>query len=192
MPRAHWTSGFPRLQSNTVALREITADDEPFMVSMFKNPRVRRYLAQPPTTRDAFRRYLRWSAANRAAGRYGGFAILYRGRPAGMIFFWITAPGTAEIGFALHPRVWGTPVFRTAARLLAQFAFRTARLRRLEMRVAVENTRAQVAIHKLGARPEALLRDAFMLRGRCCDAVLFRLLKREFQSSSTPMARRRR
>lgn len=167
-----------------VALREITADDETFMVSMFKDPRVRRYLAQPPTTRTAFRRYLRWATTNRAAGRYGGFAITYKGRPAGMIFFWITAPGTAEIGFALHPRVWGTPVFRTAARLMAQFVFRAVGLRRLEMRVAAENVRAQMAIHKLGAQQEALLTDAFMIRRQCCDAILFRLLKREFRKAA--------
>ncbi len=184
MPRARWTSGLPQLHSDNVTLREIVAGDETFMVSMFKDPRVRRHLAQPPTTRTAFGQYLRWATANRTAGRYGGFTISHRGRPAGMIFFWITAPGTAEIGFALHPRVWGTPVFRTAARLLARFAFSTVNLRRLEMRVAVENARAQVAVHKLGARPEALLSDAFMIRGRCCDAVLFRLLKREFGKSS--------
>ncbi len=150
------------------------------MISMFKDRRVRRFLAQPPTSRAAFERYLRWATANRGAGRYGGFTISYRSRPAGMIFFWITAPGTAEIGFALHPRVWGTRVFRTSARLLARFAFTKVNLRRLEMRVAIDNARALVAIQKLGGRPEALLRDAFMIRGRCCDAVLFRLLKREF------------
>lgn len=74
-------------------------------------------------------------------------------------------------------------MFRTAARLMAQFAFRTVDLRRLEMRVAVENVRAQVAIHKLGAQPEALLTDAFMIRRQCCDAILFRLLKREFRKA---------
>jgi RimJ/RimL family protein N-acetyltransferase len=63
---------------------------------------------------------------------------------------------------------------------LARFAFRQVGLHRLEMRVAVENVRAQVAIHKIGGRPEALLRDAFTIRRRCCDAVRFRLLKREF------------
>lgn len=150
------------------------------MVSMFRDPRVRRFLAQPLTSRAAFDRYVRWATTNRQAGRYGSFTITYRSRPAGMIFFWITAPGTAEIGFALHPRVWGTPVFQTSARLLTRFAFRDVALRRLEMRVAVANTRAQMAIRKLGARAEALLSDAFMVGDQCCDAVLFRLLKREF------------
>ncbi len=166
-----------------MALREIAPDDWRFMVAMFKDARVRRFLAQPPTSRAAFGRYARWARANRETGRYGSFTITYRARPAGMIYFWITAPGTAEIGFALHPRVWGTPAFRTSARLLARFAFRDVGLRRLDMRVAVENARAQVAILKLGGRPEALLADAFMIRGRCCDAVLFRLLKREFATS---------
>jgi RimJ/RimL family protein N-acetyltransferase len=180
VPRARWTSGLPRLQSNGVALQEIVPEDEAFMLSLFGDSRVRRYLAQPPATHASFEQYLRWATVNRTAGRYGGFTITYRSRPAGMIFFWVTAPGTAEIGFALHPRVWGTPVFRTSATLLARFAFRQVGLHRLEMRVAVDNVRAQVAIHKLGGRPEALLRDAFMIRRKCCDAVLFRLLKREF------------
>src|SRR5919197_697433 len=91
----------------------------------------------------------------------------------------VVAPGTAEIGFALLPSTWGTGLFRVAGALLCRFAFDIMKLHRLEMRVSVENTRAQVAVYKLGATPEGLLRDSYFKNGRCHDSVMFRVLRPE-------------
>ena len=174
-----WQKGLPRLRTGRVSLREIEPDDEVAIVRLFRNPRVHRHLADPPRTRAAFRQFLDWSAKNRLAGRYTGFAVRRDGRTVGMMFVWVTAPGTAEIGFALDPSVWGTGVFPRAARLMCRFAFVRMRLHRLEMRIAVENRRAHVAAQKLGAIPEGLLRQSFVKDGRYCDSVLYRLLRDE-------------
>jgi len=174
-----WKQGLPALRRGRTSLREIQPEDEAAIVALFRNPQVRKHLADPPRTRAAFRQYLQWSANNRLAGRYTGFAVRHAGRTVGMMYVWVTAPGTAEIGFALDPAVWGTGVFRAAASLMCGFAFDTVKLHRLEMRVAVENRSAQIAAQKLGATPEGLLRESFAKDGRYCDSVLFRLLKGE-------------
>jgi RimJ/RimL family protein N-acetyltransferase len=178
-----WTRGLPTLRQGRVSLREIQAEDEEPIVALFRHPRVARHLADPPRSRKSFREFLKWSAGTRLAGRYTGFAVRQSGTTVGMMYVWVVAPGTAEIGFALTPAVWGTGVFRVAGSLLCRFAFDVMRLHRLEMRVAVENTRAQVAVYKLGATPEGLLRDSFHKDGRYRDSVMFRLLRPEFIAS---------
>jgi RimJ/RimL family protein N-acetyltransferase len=175
-----WTGGLPTLRQGRVSLREIQPEDEDPIVALFRDPRVSRHLANPPRSRKAFRQFLKWAAGTRLAGRYTGFAVRHGGRTVGMMYVWVVAPGTAEIGFALTPALWGTGVFRAAGALLCRFAFDVMKLHRLEMRVAVDNTRAQVAVYKLGATPEGLLRDSFLKDARYHDSVMFRLLRREF------------
>jgi ribosomal-protein-alanine N-acetyltransferase len=175
-----WTRGLPTLRQGRVSLREIQPEDEPAIVALFRDARVSRHLANPPRSRNAFRQFLKWAAGTRLAGRYTGFAVRHSGRTVGMMYIWVVAPGTAEIGFAVTPDLWGTGVFRAAGGLLCRFAFDVMKLHRLEMRIACENTRAQVAVYKLGATPEGVLRDSFVKGGRHHDSVLFRLLRHEF------------
>jgi ribosomal-protein-alanine N-acetyltransferase len=182
MPNS-WRGGLPTLRQGRVSLREIQSEDEAPIVALFRDPRVRRFLADPPRAQKAFRQFLKWSAGTRLAGRYTGFAVRQSGRTVGMMYVWVVAPGTAEIGFALMPSIWGTGVFRVAGGLLCRFAFDVMKLHRLEMRVAVSNTRAQVAVYKLGATPEGLLRDSFLKNGRYHDSVMYRLLRREFMAT---------
>lgn len=174
---AGWKQGLPALRRGRTALREFEPDDEAAVVALFRNPKVNRHLADPPRSRAAFRQYLEWSTKNRLAGRYSGFAVRYRGRTVGMMYIWVLAPGTAEIGFALHPDVWGTGVFQAAARLLMKFAFDSMRLHRLEIRIDVDNRRAHGAVCRLGALPEGMLHAAYAKGGRYCDSVLYCLLR---------------
>lgn len=178
-----WIRGLPTLRQGRISLREIQAEDEEPIVALFRDPRVARHLADPPRSRKSFREFLKWSAGTRLAGRYTGFAVRQGAKTVGMMYVWVVAPGTAEIGFALTPSAWGTGVFRVAGALLCRFAFDVMKLHRLEMRVAVENTRAQVAVYKLGATPEGLLRDSFYKDGRYRDSVMFRLLRPELAAS---------
>jgi RimJ/RimL family protein N-acetyltransferase len=178
-----WKGGLPTLRQGRISLREIQPEDEDPIVELFRDPRVSRHLADPPRSRKAFRQFIKWSADTRLAGRYTGFAVRQSGRTVGMMYVWVVAPGTAEIGFALTPPMWGTGLFRVAGGLLCRFAFEVMKLHRLEMRVAVQNTRAQVAVYKLGATPEGVLRDSFIKDGRHYDSVMFRLLRPEFTAS---------
>jgi hypothetical protein len=67
----------------------------------------------------------------------------------------------AEWGFALGAPFWATGIFEEAAVLVADFAFKTVGVHRLEARAVTLNGRGNGALQKLGARGEAILRRAF-------------------------------
>ena len=66
----------------------------------------------------------------------------------------------AEWGFVLSAHFWSTGVFVDAADALAEFAFTTMGVDRLDARIASRNQRAHAAIKKLGARFEATLTES--------------------------------
>jgi len=166
------------LRRGAVTLREIEQADGPSIVALYRLTRVRRHMSQPFKGATEFAAFLEWARASRSAGRYAGFAIHVAGarRAVGMIYVWVTARGVAELGYALHPSVWGRGVFLAAARAVCNFAFGAMDIHRLEMRVATGNERALAATRKLGARAEGTLRDALITERSCSDAVLFSLL----------------
>jgi RimJ/RimL family protein N-acetyltransferase len=173
-----WTSGLPILRRGAVTLREIEEADGPAIVALYRLARVRRHMSQPFKGATEFDAFLEWSRASRLKGRYAGFAIHVAGtrKAVGMIYAWVTARGVAELGYALHPSVWGRGVFMAAARAMCDFAFGAMDIHRLEMRVAIENHRAQAATRKLGATVEGTLRDALITERSHGDAILFSLL----------------
>ncbi len=171
-----WSRGLPVIKHGAITLREIGPADQRTIVSLYRHSKVRRYLSQAINNKVEYGQYMQWARASREAGRYAAYIIVWKGRGVGMIFIWLTARGVAELGFALHPSVWGTSVFERSARLMCRFAFRTVGLHRLELRIALTNIRAQRAARKLGARPEGLLSEALITPDSYWDAVLFSLL----------------
>ena len=83
----------------------------------------------------------------------------------------------AQWGFAIAPELWGTGAFQDAARLVLQFAFDVLGVHRMEARVFVRNGRGVVALRKLGAIEEGVLRQSTQLNGRYVDQVLCSIVK---------------
>jgi RimJ/RimL family protein N-acetyltransferase len=90
---------------------------------------------------------------------------------------------TAEWGFALASRFWGTGVFAEAATLIMRFAFETLGVHRLEARAAVRNGRGNGALLKIGAVPEAILRGSFLCRGERIDQTLYAIVEDDWRTS---------
>jgi ribosomal-protein-alanine N-acetyltransferase len=173
-----WTTGLPILRRGAVTLREIEEADGRAIVALYRLARVRRHMSQPFKGATEFDSFLEWARKSRQVGRYAGYAIHVAGtrKAVGMIYVWVTARGVAELGYALHPSQWGRGVFLAAARAITDFAFGAMDIHRLEMRVAIENHRAQAATRKLGATAEGTLRDALITERSHGDAILFSLL----------------
>ncbi|MFN7980757.1 MAG: GNAT family protein [Vicinamibacterales bacterium] len=93
------------------------------------------------------------------------------------------APGfaTAEWGFVLGSRYWGTGLFRAGAELMLNIIFNTIGVRRLEARADVDNGRANGALRKMGATgmppPSIVLVD-----DQDRDDVLWSLLDDEWRA----------
>jgi ribosomal-protein-alanine N-acetyltransferase len=180
-----WRVALPELEGRRITLREPRAGDAPSLFSLLSTEEVSRFISPPPTSVEAFERYIAWSQRQRAAGLYVCFAVVPRGAdtPIGLVHVRALGPGfgTADWGFAIGSEFWGKGIFTEAAELVLDFAFEVLHTHRLEARAAVCNARGNGALRKLGAEREGLLRHAFFRDGDYLDQVLWSILAEDWR-----------
>jgi ribosomal-protein-alanine N-acetyltransferase len=182
-----WRVEVPALSGRLVSLREVQAIDAPVLVDLLSTPEVSRFISTPPETAPDFQRYVSWAVGEREAGHYIAFAIVPHEaqRPVGMAYLREIEPrfATAEWGFALGMRYWGSGYFMDAARQLIDFAFGTVGVHRLEARAAMQNARCNNALQKIGAVREAVLRRAFLRHGEYLDQALWTIVDEDWEQA---------
>ena len=180
VPSTDWRAGLPRLQSGRVLLRELQRSDAAALFRIVHAPEIARYTWRPPATIEAFERFIEWTWAERAIGRYVCFGVVLPGMSevVGMFELRPLQPGffRAELGFFLDPAAWGTGVFRDAAELLIDFAIAELGVHRIEARASVDNRRSNAALEKIGAHHEGRLRAAFICDGQFVDQNLWAII----------------
>jgi len=193
MSQADWREQVPVLHGAHVDVREVRPEDALTLTSYLSDPSVARYISTPPSTPAAFQGFVGWAQRERAAGTMVCFAVAPRGsdRPVGIFQVRGLAPdfSTAEWGFALAAPFWGTGVFEDAASLVAEFAFQTLGVHRLEARAVTLNDRGNGALAKLGARGEAMLRGGLVAEGGRRDQFLWTLIADEWRVRRRPSLR---
>src|SRR5688572_27605519 len=158
LPR--WTARVPPLHGDLTTLREVAASDVYPLFTLFSDPAVTARMAPPPPTLAKFAGFVEWSHQQRAQGHGACFGIVPDGMTAAVGILQVRLESTlsdAEWGFVLSTHFWSTGVFSDAANSLAEFAFTSMHLERLEARIALRNRRAHAAVQKLGARYETTL-----------------------------------
>jgi len=151
-----WTDRVPPLHGDLTTLREVAASDVYPLFTLFSDPAVTEYMAPPPPTLAKFAGFIEWSFQQREQGRGVCFGIVPDGMEVAVGILQIRFDPTlsgAEWGFVLSTHFWSTGVFSA----LAEFAFTTMRIERLEARIALRNRRAHAAVEKLGARFETTI-----------------------------------
>ena len=160
-----WWRHVPTLTGPTLKVREVDYCDLDTLFGLLTDPRVTEFIASPPPSAAAFQGFIEWAHRQREAGKCVCFAVVPNGlkRAVGLFQLRALEPTfrTAEWGFAIGASFWSTGVFEEAAVLVAQFAFTTIGVHRLEARSVVDNTRGNRALEKIGAQGEAVLRKAF-------------------------------
>jgi RimJ/RimL family protein N-acetyltransferase len=81
-------------------------------------------------------------------------------------------------------------VFVDVGRLVGSFAFGSVGAHRLELRVPMQNGRANGAMRKLGAVQEGILRRSVRREGRYVDQALWSILKEDWGDNWTPIGSR--
>ena len=158
-----WTDRVPQLHGNLTTLREVAASDVYPLFALFGDPAVTAYMAPPPPTLAKFAGFIEWSFQQREQGQGVCFGIVPEGMTVAVGILQIRFDPTiagAEWGFVLSTHFWSTGVFADAANALAEFAFTTMHIERLEARIAQRNQRAHTAVQRLGARFETTLESS--------------------------------
>lgn len=180
----YWRQQLPVLASPHVRLREPRSSDAASLGAIFTED-VARFVSPPPSTVEAFERFIGWTHRQRAAGTYVCFALTEAESDTAIGMFQINAirPAfvVAEWGFAIRSSHWGTGVFVESADLVLAFAFDVLGVRRLEARAAVANDRACHALRKIGATPEAVLRKSFFRDGERLDQMLYTIVDADWE-----------
>jgi RimJ/RimL family protein N-acetyltransferase len=181
---SNWRRAVPLLAGAKVRLRELRTEDAAPLLAMLTTEEVARFISPPPTTVEAFERFIEWTHRRRAAGDYVCFAVVPAGTDSAIGIFQIRQldPSfmTAEWGFALGSAYWGTGIFMEAARLVLDFAFESVGVHRMEARAAVANGRGNGALAKIGAVREGVLRKSFRKDGQYLDQALWSILREDW------------
>lgn len=180
-----WRHGLPTLTGSMVTLREAMTTDAPALHAALTTGDVSGFVSPPPPpTVDRFERFIEAAQRRRAAGEYACFAVVPRNSELAVGWFQIRSlePGfkTAAWAFGLAVEYWGTGVFVDGARLTLDFVFAAVGAHRLEARAAVENSRANGALRKMGAVRECELRGSFLRNGEYLDQRLWTILVEEW------------
>lgn len=146
-----------------------------------------RWMPRPaPSTRDDMRALIDGAARQHAAGDRIAWAVVEQvgGRAIGSTSFLDIDPDNrrVEIGWTWYGRRWWSgPVNPECKLLLMTRAFDVLGARRVAFKTDAANQRSQVAITRLGATREGVLR-AHMMRsdGSRRDTVYFSVLDREW------------
>lgn len=177
----------PTIETPKATLREVVGRDANALASALGKAEVMEHLPVGPTTPEQFARFIRWVRRERRAGRYLCFAVVpcATRTTAGVFQLWPIEPGfgTAEIGFALDPSLWGTGTFHTCAVAIIDFAFHALGVHRIECRSAVTNGRGAGALRKLGAVYEGTLRRCFACPSGLVDHAMWSILSDEWNPS---------
>jgi RimJ/RimL family protein N-acetyltransferase len=185
--RPDWKSGLPVLSNELATLRDLRVSDAPSLCATLSSQEVHRFMSAPPSDVAGFERFIQWAHGERTAGRLMCFAVVPKGYDAAVGIMQVRQIDqeftTGELGAALGSQFWGTGLFEAAADLLFEFVFDGLGLRRLELRAAVQNGRANGAARKVGGVPEGVARRGLFCRGQYHDQLMWSILADDWRQS---------
>ena len=88
----------------------------------------------------------------------------------------------ANLGYWIRTSRTGEGVAPAATLLLAKWGFKIARLRRIEIIVAVDNQRSKRVAEKAGAHREGVLRNRLHMHDKYHDAVMYSLIPQDLET----------
>ncbi|HEY5910041.1 MAG TPA: GNAT family N-acetyltransferase [Verrucomicrobiae bacterium] len=182
-------STLPTLRARRVRLRWMTESDVPSLFSIFGDREVTRYwghavlpdpgaarvLLEEIHTRFAHRSLLQWGVALLATDVVIGTCTLAA----------LDAENRrAELGFALARAYWGQGYMSEALPVLLRFGFSELRLHRVWADTDPRNAASIRALERHGFRREGFLREHYLVQGEPQHAVVYGLLRSEWQRAN--------
>lgn len=184
-------AALPTLTARRVRLRWLTDRDVPALFTIFGDPEVTRYwghavlpdlceakaLLEEIHTKFAQQTLFQWGIALLDTDVVIGTCTL-AGLDAGN--------RRAELGFALARTHWRRGYMSEALPALLRFGFGEMHLHRVWADIDPRNTASIRVLERLGFRREGLLREHYLVQGEPQHAVVYGLLRSEWQSGREP------
>lgn len=171
-------SEIPELHTRRLLLRELREEDAPAIFRLRSSPDVMRFIPKPLDTRSA--ESLRMVREFRQAALSGDaimWAITVKGadRLVGYIGFWriLKEHHRAEIGYALHPDLWGQGLASEALRAVMDHGFKAIGLHSVEAVVAPANTASVRVLERNHFVLEGHFRENFRVNGTFVDSLVY-------------------
>jgi RimJ/RimL family protein N-acetyltransferase len=142
---------------------------------------------RPMSARDVERQWKEDGLINDSTGR---LVVEVDGEYAGEVDWRaVGKTGAVEIGICLLPDRRGLGIGTSAQRLLVEYLFAVSPVHRVQAGTEMGNVAEQRALERVGFRREGVLRSMYFRDGEYRDAVMFGLLRREWdQSERTSIA----
>ena len=175
----------PVLDTARLTLRKLLRQDSRDMYDYASRPEVSEYLLWQPHESEAYtRRYLNYLQSRYRAGDFYDWAVVLRdsGRMIGTCGFtrFNYEANSAEIGYVLHPDVWGKGIAPEASRAVMRFGFYELRLHRIEARYILGNDRSRRVMDKLGMQFEGIARESMYVKGKYVSVATCAILSEEY------------
>lgn len=176
----------PRLTTARFVLRPLLPSDSAAIFEIFSDPEVTRYWGHStlvnPEQAEEFIRQTREGVRSRQLLEWG-VTSPDRDEVIGTCAFsgWSSEHRRAEIGYALRRNRWGEGIMAEVLPELIRFGFEEMRLNRIEGDADPRNVRSIRSLERLGFVREGCMRERYIINGELQDAVVFSLLRREWQ-----------
>ena len=187
------------LEGRWVRLEPLTESHFEALCEVGLDPELWRLTVATAQTRDEMSAYIRGALASQAAGTALPFVTQQRiedGEPriVGSTRFMNFDPASrrVEIGSTWIARPWQRTAINTEAKyLMLRHAFEAAGCARVELKTDALNQRSRVAILRIGARQEGILRrHTATWSGRLRDTVYFSILDSEWAEVKADLERK--
>ena len=181
-------SSMPRLVTERMVLREVRPEEDlPALYELFADPRVAHFTDTGPfTTMAEAAEVMAWITQIFTERRGMRWAITLESDEDTLIGTcgynqWYRSNNSAEIGYDLMQRFWGTGLMTEALRAMIGFGFERMGLNRIEADVTLGNDGSARVLEKLGFHEEGLLRERGHWKGRYHDLRFFGLLRQDWE-----------
>ena len=171
-----------------LVLRELNVEDWPAVHAYSARPEVARYQPWGPNTPEESHAFVAQAVAAAWAVPRGvyqlGVTLADGGRLIGTGALQVHSVdhGQGEIGYFLHPDVWGRGYATEAARLLLGFGFAELGLHRIFGTCDPRNAASARVLEKVGMTYEGRLRETMRIRDGRRDSAVYSILAHEWRA----------
>ena len=177
----------PTLDTQDLILRKPAMKDAKDIFRYASDPEVARYvLWEPHRSLAETRSFVRFLRSRIRAGYPSSWVVVLKqtGAVIGTIgFIWYSEINrSAELGYSFSRDYWNHGYATQALGTVIDTSFSSLSLNRVEAQHDVRNPASGRVMEKCGLRQEGILRDRIMNKGEYVDAVLYAILRTDWEN----------